>query len=188
MSTTPVYLHLSTQTAPKTSLNAHGGIVYALLKDEASTEIFFTLLENQGGSGCFGREIIPFARIAACLADADLKQPVPAKRFLKAFEASKSVNNGGFLCACLRQQGLLKPAPEAAHQHVVGDDWAAWKARRLKTKSTEVFVVAEADAAAKTDPDQGQSGDTSQKKRAGKDKKNATEAVSTEGDSHDRAA
>jgi hypothetical protein len=82
MSTTPIYLHLSTQTAPKTSLNAQGGIVYALLKDEASTEIFFTLLENQGGSGYFGREIIPFANITACLTDADLKQTIPAKRFL----------------------------------------------------------------------------------------------------------
>jgi hypothetical protein len=46
MSNTPIYLHLSTQTAPKTSQNAQGGIVYALLKDEASTEIYFNLLEN----------------------------------------------------------------------------------------------------------------------------------------------
>ncbi|MCB4360707.1 hypothetical protein [Quatrionicoccus australiensis] len=100
MSNITVYLHLSTQTAPKTSLNAQGGIVYALLKDEASTEIFFTFLENQGGSGYFGREIIPFANITACLTGADLKQTIPAKRFLKAFSVSRSVNNGGFLCAC----------------------------------------------------------------------------------------
>lgn len=188
MSTTPIYLHLSTQTAPKTSLNAQGGIVYALLKDEASTEIFFTLLQNQGGSGYFGREIIPFANITACLTDADLKQPVPAKRFLKAFLASKSVNNGGFLTACLRHQGLLKPAPESPQQHVIGDDWEAWKATMLKTPSDEVFIGAEADKPAKAEPASSKTSDKKEKKHGGKGKKETATPASTEDQAHDHPA
>lgn len=170
MSNTPIYLHLATLTAPKTSLNAQGGIVYAVLKDEASTEVFLTLLENQGGSGYFGREIIPFANIEACLNDADLKQAIPAKRFLKAFRASRSVNNGGFICACLRHQGLLKAAPESPQQHVIGDDWASWKAKMLETQSDEVFISPDAEKPAKPEPASTKAGDKKAKK-AGKGKK-----------------
>ena len=182
MSNAPIYLHLHTLAAPKTSQNAQGGIVYAILKDDASTEVFLTLLENQGGSGYFGREIIPFANIAACLNGADLKQTIPAKRFLKAFSASRSVNNGGFLCACLRHQGLLKPAPENAHQHIIGEGWEAWKAKMLETQSDEVFIGIEADNATKTEPASSKAGDKKEKKPAGKGKKEAPVPVSTEGD------
>lgn len=188
MNTTPIYLHLSTQTAAKTSLNAQGGIVYALLKDEDSTEIFFTLLENQGGSGYFGREIIPFANIAACLTDTDLKQTIPAKRFLKAFSASKSVNNGGFLSACLRHQGLLKPAPESPQQHVIGDDWAAWKAAMLKTPSDEIFIEPEANKPVKAAPACSKASDKKEKKPGGKGKKEVSAPASTEDHSHDHPA
>ena len=188
MSTTPIYLHLSTQTAPKTSPNAEGGIVYALLKDEASTEIFFTLRENQGGSGYFGREIIPFANIAACLTDADLKQTIPAKRFLKAFSASKSVNNGGFLSACLRHQGLLKPAPESPQQHVIGDDWETWKAAMLKIPSDEVFIGGEADKPAKVESASSKASDKKEKKPGSKGKKEAAAPASTEDHSNDHPA
>lgn len=182
MTNTPIYLHLATLTAPKTSQNAQGGIVYAVLKDEASTEVFFTLLENQGGSGYFGREIIPFANIAACLNGADLKQTIPAKRFLKAFSASRSVNNGGFLCACLRHQGLLKPAPESPQQHALGDDWDVWKEKMLKTTSDEVFISPDAEKPAKPEPVSSKAGDKKEKKPAGKGKKEASVPVSTEGD------
>lgn len=181
MSNTPIYLHLATLTAPKTSLNAQGGIVYAVLKDEASTEVFLTLLENQGGSGYFGREIIPFANIEACLTGADLKQTIPAKRFLKAFTASRSVNNGGFLCACLRHQGLLKAAPESPQQHVIGDDWAAWKAKMLETQSDEVFISPDAEKPAKPEPPRTKVSDKKEKK-AGKGKKEVVAPASTEGD------
>lgn len=181
MNDAPIYLHLRSQTAPKTSQNAQGGIVYALLKDEASTEIFFTLLENQGGSGYFGREIIPFANIAACLNGADLKQTIPAKRFLKAFTASRSVNNGGFLTACLRHQGLLKPAPESPQQHVIGDDWPAWKDKMLATQSDEVFISADTEKPTKVEPASNKTGDKKEKKPAGKGKKEAPVPVSTEG-------
>lgn len=188
MSNATIYLHLHTLTAPKTSQNAQGGIVYALLKDEGATEIFFTLLENQGGSGCFGREIIPFTHIEACLNGVDLQQPIPAKRFLKAFSASRSVNNGGFLTACLRHQGLLNPAPEAAHQHVMGDDWAAWKERMLMTPSDKVFVSTDTDKSAKTASSDKQVSDKPVKKTGGKGKKEAVALISTEDHGNDHPA
>jgi len=181
MSNTPIYLHLATLTAPKTSLNAQGGIVYVVLKDEASTEVFLTLLENQGGSGYFGREIIPFSNIEACLNGADLKQTIPAKRFLKAFSASRSVNNGGFLCACLRHQGLLKPAPESPQQHVIGDDWAVWKAKMLETQSGEVYISPDAEKPAKPEPAKSKASEKNEKK-AGKGKNEVTAPASAEGD------
>lgn len=181
MNNSTIYLHLATLTAPKTSLNAQGGIVYALLKDEAATEIFVTLLENQGGSGYFGREIIPFANIEACLSGTDFKQTIPAKRFLKAFKASRSVNNGGFLCASLRHQGLLKPAPESPQQHVIGDDWAAWKAKMLATKSDEVFITPDAEKPAKPEPASSKASDTKEKK-VGKGNKEVAAPASTESD------
>jgi len=183
----PNYLHLTTLTAPKTSLNAQGGIVYALLKNEAASEIFFTLLQNQGGSGCFGREVIPFAHIEACLHGMDLTQPIPAKRFRTAFRQSKSVNNGGFLVACLRHQSLLKPAPDASHQHVIGEDWAAWKARMLEMQSDEIFIVPEADKPAKAEPGGGQAGDKKEKRSSAKGRK-AAAPVSTEDGGNDHPA
>lgn len=181
MSNITVYLHLSTQTAPKTGLNAQGGIVYAILKDESSTEVFLTLLENQGGSGYFGREIIPFASIAACLSDADLKQTIPPKRFLKAFSASRSVNNGGFLTACLRHQGLLRPAPESPQQHVIGDDWAAWKTKMLESQSDEVYINPDAQNPTKPEPASSKASDKKEKK-AGKGKKEVAAPASMECD------
>ncbi len=180
MSNAPIYLHLHTLTAPKTSLNAQGGIVYAILKDEASTEVFFTLLENQGGSGYFGREIIPFANIAACLNGADLKLTIPAKRFLKAFSASRSVNNGGFLCACLRHQGLLKPAPESPQLHVIGDDWAVWKTKMMETQSDKIFISPDAEKPTKPESASINVSDKKDKK-AGKGKKMVAAPSSTEG-------
>ena len=188
MSTNPIYLHLSTQTAPKTSQNAQGGIVYALLKDEASTEVFFTLLENQGGSGGFGREIIPLANIAACLNGIDLKQAIPAKRFLKTFAGSKSVNNGGFLVACLRHQGLLKPAPDAHHQHVLGEDHEAWKVRMLETTSDKVFILPVTEKTVSPVPTSPAVRTKKDKKAGDKGKKGASVAVSPEEGGHDHPA
>jgi len=54
MSNTPIYLHLATLTAPKTSLNAQGGIVYAVLKDG----LFLEATLRKGEFGCV--RIFPF--------------------------------------------------------------------------------------------------------------------------------
>lgn len=191
MNEAPTYFHLQTLTAPKTSLNAKGGITYAVLKDAASTEVFITLLANEGGSGYFGREVIPFTNIQACLDSVEPQQPIPAKRFRNAFSASKSVNNGGFLVAALRHQSLLKPAPDASHQHVIGDDWDDWKARMLAMESAEIFgaPLAEQPAPPVTPEPIAEPAERKKSKKAGKrDKATAAEDATTEGGDDDQSA
>jgi len=124
------FLRIKTDTAPKTSLNAKGGVSYALLKDIESTEAYFCLLANEGGGGYFSREAVPFSAIQRCLTNVDAERPVPAKVFRQAF-VSRSVNNAGFLVHALRHEGLLQPAPDAAHQHVLADGWDDWTAKLL---------------------------------------------------------
>ncbi|MBS0349127.1 MAG: hypothetical protein JSR69_21990 [Proteobacteria bacterium] len=124
------FLQIKTDSAPKTSLNAKGGVSYALLKDSESTEAYFCLLANEGGGGYFSREAVPFSAIQRCLTGINAERPVPAKVFRKVF-VGRSVNNAGFLVHALRHEGLLQPAPDAAHQHVLGDGWDDWKAKLL---------------------------------------------------------
>lgn len=181
MNDTATYFELHRLTAQKASPNAEGGIVYAILKDATSTEIYFTLLENQGGSGCFGREVVPFASIEACLEGTEPTAPIPAKRFRKAFINSRSVNNAGFLVACLRHQSLLRPAPDASHQHVIGGDWAAWKAKMLETHSDAVFIRPEAEKPSKAEAVSIKP-DGKKEKKTSKGKKVAT--VGTEGEGY----
>ena len=119
------FLRIKTDTAPKTSLNAQGGVTYALLKDDNSTEAYFCLLANEGG-GYFSREAVPFAAIEACLSGVNTERAIPAKVFRRAF-VGRSVNNAGFLVHALRHERLLLPSPEAAHQHILGPDWPTWK-------------------------------------------------------------
>jgi len=183
MNDTATYFELHRLTAPKASPNAEGGILYAILKDAASTEIYLTLLENQGGSGCFGREIVPFASIQACLEGTELTAPIPAKRFRKVFANSRSVNNGGFLVACLRHQSLLKPAPDASHQHVVGEDWAAWKAKMLEAHSDVIFSPPVAGKSANVEPTSSKTSDKKVKKSS-KCKPAAPASAESEDDAH----
>ena len=123
------FLRIKTDTAPKTSLNAQGGVTYAVLKDVDSTEAYFCLLTNDGG-GYFSREAVPFSAIQRCLTGVNPDRPVPAKVFRQAF-VGRSVNNAGFLVHALRHEGLLQPAPDATHQHVLADGWDDWKAKQL---------------------------------------------------------
>lgn len=121
---------IKTATAPKTGMNAEGGITYAVLRDETAGTLYLYLLANSSG-GYFNREPVSLDAIRRCLDGLDAAAPIPAKTFRSAFKG-KSVNNSGFLCAVLRHEGLLAPAPDAAHQHVLaGGDWSAWTASML---------------------------------------------------------
>lgn len=135
------FLRIKTDTAPKTSLNATGGVSFALLKNVESTEAYFCLLANEGG-GYFSREAVPFSAIQRCLTGVNAERPVPAKVFRQAF-VGRSVNNAGFLVHALRHEGLLQPAPDAAHQHVLADGWDDWKAKLL-AQSGEPFELPDA--------------------------------------------
>lgn len=135
------FLMIKTDTAPKTSLNAQGGVTYALLKDVASTDAYFCLLANDGG-GYFSREAVPFSAIQRCLTGVNAERPVPAKVFRQAF-VGRSVNNAGFLVHALRHEGLLQPAPDAVHQHVLADGWDKWQSALL-AQAGEPFELPDA--------------------------------------------
>lgn len=124
------FLRIKTDTAPKTSLNAKGGVTYAVLKDTESTDVYICLLTNEGGGGYFSREAVPFSAIQRCLTGVNAERPIPAKVFRQAF-VGRSVNNAGFLVHALRHEGLLQPAPDAAHQHVLSDGCDDWKTKLL---------------------------------------------------------
>lgn len=130
MDGTPALLSLKLAQAAKTGKYASGRITYRVLADTERTQIFLSLVGNEGG-GWFSSEIVPFARIEDVLASAaDPSLPVLAKQFRQAF-VSRSANNAGFLVAVLRAEGLLGPAPETANQQIRTGDWDAWKAGML---------------------------------------------------------
>lgn len=130
MDDTPALLSLKLAQAAKTGKYASGRITYRVLADTERTQIFLSLVENEGG-GWFSSEMVPFARVEELLASTgDSSLPLLAKQFRQAF-VSRSANNAGFLVAVLRAEGLLGPAPETANQQIRTGDWDAWKAGML---------------------------------------------------------
>lgn len=135
MTDTTQYICLKLGQAAKAGERATGQISYSVLSDTDRQELYLTLTGNEGG-GWFSREIIPLSRIEAVLdALTDRFQPLHSKVLRPAFD-SKSVNNAGFLAALLRAEGLLTPAPDSPHQHLLTDDWDIWKSVMLSEPGT----------------------------------------------------
>lgn len=156
MTTPNSYFCVRTQSAPKTSLNSTGFISFAVLRDSDNNDVYICLLANQGG-GFFSGEAVAFSAIKQCLQGVNTERPIPAKTFKAAFRG-RSANNSGFLVAALRHEKLLLPAPEAAHQHIVGGGWDEWRQavlaedgepftlpEFLKAKANEVADITNAD-------------------------------------------
>jgi hypothetical protein len=127
MSSPTTYLHVKTETARKTGRHAEGCLTYVVLRD--AEEVYLALTANDGG-GYFSREAVPFSAVERCVEGLAANQPILAKAFKSAF-VSRSANNPGFLAAVLRQEGLLVPASEAAHQLRLAGDWPAWRQAML---------------------------------------------------------
>ena len=123
-------LLINNDAAPKTGAHSDGAILYRLLTDEKRTDVFIAITGNQGGTGYFSKEAVPFSKIMQCVADLPRDRPVPSKRFQSAFEG-RSANNAGFLAAILRHLALLTPAIDLAHQHLLAGDWESWRLERL---------------------------------------------------------
>jgi hypothetical protein len=123
------YLSLKSAKAPKSGARSQGDIHYRLLTDAARRQLYLTLVANDS-SGCFSREIVPFARIESAVHGLAAGQPIASKQFQSCF-VRKSQNNAGFLAAVLRHEKLLQAVPEAAHPHALAGDWSAWKTALL---------------------------------------------------------
>ena len=123
------FLRLHSAVAPKLGLRSAGRIGYQLLTDTDRQHLYLALTDNDGG-GYFSREIVPFAAVQTCLDGHDPCQPFPSKRLFASFQG-RSSNNAPFLCAALRDLGLLQAAPGKPFQHAVADDWAGWITTQL---------------------------------------------------------
>lgn len=140
MTTPTSYFCIKIQSAPKTSLHAKGLITYAVLRDADNNDAYVCLLGNEGG-GFFSQEAVSFSAIKQCLQGINTERPIPAKTFKAAFRG-RSANNSGFLVTALRHEKLLLPAPDAAHQHIVGSGWDEWRESVL-AEGGEPFVLPE---------------------------------------------
>lgn len=126
---TDSYLSLKSAKASKSGARSQGYVHYRILTDAHRSQIFLTLVANDG-SGCFSREIVPFARIESAVQGIAAGKPIASKQFQPCF-VSKSQNNAGFLAAVLRNEKLLQAVPDAVHQHALAGDWPAWKTAML---------------------------------------------------------
>ncbi len=123
---------ITTATAPKVGIRSAGSVRYQILSDADHMEIYLAITGNEGGTGYFSPLPIAFSAIQACLVGIPAGQALTAKTFRKAaFTVSRSANGAGFVTAILRGIGLLEPAENAPHKHVIAGDWAAWKTGQL---------------------------------------------------------
>lgn len=145
------YRLLKTDVAAKLSARSRGGITYLLLAREDDPALFLAVTANEGG-GLWSREAVGLDTLEKILSPyAD--QPFPTKA-LRGALVGRSSNNPPFVCAVLRDLGLIAPGPDKAHQHVRIGDWQAFREEWLSAPGEQVMYppVAEeaADAAAPT--------------------------------------
>ncbi|EGV27824.1 hypothetical protein ThidrDRAFT_4362 [Thiorhodococcus drewsii AZ1] len=116
-------------TIAKLSERAIGRMTYQIGVGESKT-VYLAVTANDGG-GYFSREWIALPRIRAVLADIwDADTPFTTS-LLRAVYHNKSANNGGFLAAMLRHEGLLTAA-DPPHLHRITSDWEAWECEQWR--------------------------------------------------------
>ncbi|WP_157726480.1 hypothetical protein [Imhoffiella purpurea] len=109
---------------PKLSERASGLLTYRVAVDGEGA-LHLSVVANQGGA-YFSTEWVPFQRVRECLGDLMASgASFPTARLLDAYHG-RSVNNGGFLAAILRHEGLLQ-AGDPPTRHRVSGDWDAWE-------------------------------------------------------------
>ncbi len=123
------YRLLKTDLAAKLSPRSQGGITYVLLADLGDApDLHLAVTANEGG-GLWSREAIALSTLEAVLA-AYGDQPFPTRALSDAM-VGRSSNNPPFCLAVLKDLGLVRPAPDKAHQHAKAGDWAAFRAEWL---------------------------------------------------------
>lgn len=146
------YWLLKAGVAAKIGKQAHGGLSYQILGDVDRQSLHIAITANDGG-GYFSRELVPFAKVQACLSQFAPGQPFPSKSMQNAFRG-RSSNNAPFLSAILRAVSFLARAPDNETLHVVAEDWEVWQ----KAMLAEAGRMIEIELAA---PDTAPSDDTS---------------------------
>ncbi|MEH6578997.1 MAG: hypothetical protein V7731_18190 [Amphritea sp.] len=128
--------------AEKLSPRHPGSIGYEIVKLDESQVLAIRITVNSSG-GFFSREFIPLNAIADELNKVESDKPLKSG-LLRGLFKSGSSNNAGFLCAALRAEDVLLPAPNSLYQHLKGHPVADWIAAftadpkpKAKTKSTK---------------------------------------------------
>jgi hypothetical protein len=127
---TTVVTILKSETAPKLNRHADGELGYDIaLVDE---KLCIRVSTNSSG-GFFSNEFILLDDIETCLA-ATLTAKVDFKSAMlkSAFTQGNSSNNSGFLCACLRAEGLLVASDKSIFLHQFIGDFAKWRKALVK--------------------------------------------------------
>jgi hypothetical protein len=102
-------------TVAKLSERATGRLAYQIGVG-ASGVVYLSVTDNEGG-GYFSKEPVPLHKIQTVLANPLATGEPFATSLLRRAFVSRSNNNGCFLAAVLRHEGLLKPA-DTPNQHV----------------------------------------------------------------------
>ncbi len=133
-STTPggpkTYYLLRADHAPKLGQRSTGRIAFQVLTDAERQNVFLRIAGNEGG-GYVSDEAVPFAEVVRCINEHDVKLPVKAELFRRAF-VGRSNNNWGFLTAILVYEGLLRRDPDKPSRMSDAGGWAAWASRHLE--------------------------------------------------------
>jgi len=122
------YLRLHEERAP--TLNGSSGIRFAVLADPDRTQVYLTVLSNEGG-GNFNKVVVPFADLEAALGPMPAGTPFGTKQLRTAI-AGRSSNNHCFYAAVLRHAGLITAAEGAKHKFTKSGDWALWQRTMLE--------------------------------------------------------
>ena len=129
---TTVVTILKSATAPKLNRHADGELSYDIaLVDE---KLCIRVSANSSG-GFFSNEFILLDDIETCLA-ATLTAKVDFKSAMlkSVFTQGNSSNNAGFLCACLRAEGLLVASDKSIFLHQLVGDFDVWRKTLCKEK------------------------------------------------------
>lgn len=139
------YRLLKTDLAAKLSARSSGAITYQLLVDTTDTpQLHIAVTANEGG-GLWSKEAVCLDTIETVLAPyADQAFPTKA---LRGAMLGRSSNNPPFLCAVLKDLGLIAPAPDKAHQHVKTGDWQVFREEWLLASGEQVMYPPEVDGA-----------------------------------------
>ena len=132
---TTVVTILKSATAPKLNRHADGELSYDLaLVDE---KLVIRVSANSSG-GFFSNEFILLDDIETCLvATLTAKVDFKSAMLKSVFTQGNSSNNAGFLCACLRAEGLLAASDKSIFLHQFVGDFTLWRKALTKPKEAK---------------------------------------------------
>lgn len=117
--------------ANKLSPRHSGTLSYEVGIEADGNTLYLRLTDSQPTGGLFSKEWVNLNRVADML-DTLADTETFRSSVLQNCMEGKSKNNGGFLCAALRAEGLLAPVPDKPFLHSKGHPVRDWLATQTK--------------------------------------------------------